>query len=189
MKPTEDKRAAIFQATLELIAEHGFHGAPISLIAKRANVSAGTIYNYFEDKDDLIHSLYEDLETKNHPFITEGYSEDFPFRERFFILCRNIYHHLLDNPQLSRFIEQYYGSPYGLSRMRQKLDSASEPFQQLFNTGKKQQIIRELPHHLLFCLTFSPLTSAVRDHHSGLFLLCDQYIEDLIEATWNAIKR
>ncbi|HLA27163.1 MAG TPA: helix-turn-helix domain-containing protein [Syntrophales bacterium] len=39
-----DKRGEIIQAALELIAEQGFHGAPMALIADKAGVGAGTIY-------------------------------------------------------------------------------------------------------------------------------------------------
>src|SRR5690348_2500554 len=45
-----DKRCAIIRATLELVAEHGFHGAPMALVAERSGVAAGTIYRYFESK-------------------------------------------------------------------------------------------------------------------------------------------
>jgi len=48
-----DKRDDIVQAALELIAENGFHGAPMAMIADRAGVGAGTIYRYFENKDLL----------------------------------------------------------------------------------------------------------------------------------------
>ena len=51
---TKDKRQAILTATMELIAEHGFHGAPALMIAKRADVATGSIYTYFENKDALI---------------------------------------------------------------------------------------------------------------------------------------
>ena len=36
----------------------GFHQTPKSLVAKRSGVSAGTIYYYFDNKEDLIHQLY-----------------------------------------------------------------------------------------------------------------------------------
>ncbi|HQM90514.1 MAG TPA: helix-turn-helix domain-containing protein, partial [Syntrophales bacterium] len=49
-----DKRDEILRAALELIAEHGFHGAPMAMVAERAGVGAGTIYRYFEGKDALI---------------------------------------------------------------------------------------------------------------------------------------
>jgi len=53
-----DKRAEIIRAALELIAEHGFHGAPMAMIAEKAGVAAGTIYRYFESKDVLITELH-----------------------------------------------------------------------------------------------------------------------------------
>ena len=49
-----DKRCAIIRATLDLVAEQGFHGAPMAAVAERAGVAAGTIYRYFESKDLLI---------------------------------------------------------------------------------------------------------------------------------------
>lgn len=43
MKPVEDKRQAILEATLRLISENGFHGTAMSKVAKEAGVSAGII--------------------------------------------------------------------------------------------------------------------------------------------------
>ena len=37
-----DKRDEVVRAALELIAELGFHGAPMAMIAERAGVGAGT---------------------------------------------------------------------------------------------------------------------------------------------------
>ncbi|MDD2501471.1 MAG: TetR family transcriptional regulator, partial [Geobacter sp.] len=36
----EDKRELLLQATLELVARHGFHGAPCAAIAEQAGVAA-----------------------------------------------------------------------------------------------------------------------------------------------------
>jgi len=59
-----DKREEIIRASLELIAEHGFHGSPMSMIADRAGVAAGTIYRYFENKDALIIALFGEIDEK-----------------------------------------------------------------------------------------------------------------------------
>ena len=53
-KPGGDKRTAIFESTLALVREQGFHGTPMSQVAKKAGVAAGTLYLYFESKDHLI---------------------------------------------------------------------------------------------------------------------------------------
>ncbi len=64
--PKVDKRTAILEATLELIAEQGFHNTPISQIAEKAEIGIGTIYRYFQDKDELIHKLFEYVIEKEH---------------------------------------------------------------------------------------------------------------------------
>ena len=44
VNPGEEKREKIFNATLKLIAEKGFHGTAISRGEKEAGVSAGDWY-------------------------------------------------------------------------------------------------------------------------------------------------
>ena len=184
-----DKRSAILQAAMVLIAENGFHGSPTSMIAERAGVSVGTIYRYFENKDELIHALYEELDGRQRTSILRGYSEALPFRERYFHLCRNTYRYLMENPLEFSFVEQYPMSPYGVASLRQKLDSYVEPFHALFKQGMEDQIIKELPLMLLFDLTFGPMINAITDHNAGLLLLEEDLIERAIGATWDAVKR
>ena len=184
-----DKRSAILQAAMELIAENGFHGSPISMIAERAGVSVGTIYRYFRNKDEVIHALYEEVDGRQRTSILRGYSEALPFRERYFHLCRNTYRYLMENPLEFSFIEQYTLSPYGVTTLRQKLDSYVEPFHALFKQGMEDQIIKELPLMLLFDLTFGPMLNAIMDHNSGLLMLDDELIDLAIGATWDAVKR
>ncbi len=62
--PKTEKRSEIIRAAIELIAQHGYHGAPMAMIAERAGVGAGTIYRYFENKDVLIAELYRELEER-----------------------------------------------------------------------------------------------------------------------------
>ena len=60
----DDKRSRILKAALEVIAENGFHNSPTSFIAKRAGVSVGLIYRYFENKEQLIEEVYR-IEDEN----------------------------------------------------------------------------------------------------------------------------
>jgi AcrR family transcriptional regulator len=47
-------RAAILDATLELLAERGFHATTMDSIAERAGVGKNTIYRRWSAKDDLV---------------------------------------------------------------------------------------------------------------------------------------
>jgi AcrR family transcriptional regulator len=50
----EARRAQILDAAASVFADKGFHRATTKEIATRAGVSEGTIYNYFENKADLL---------------------------------------------------------------------------------------------------------------------------------------
>lgn len=55
-----DKHQKITQAAVKVFARKGFFNARISDIAKEAKVADGTIYLYFNNKYDILISLFED---------------------------------------------------------------------------------------------------------------------------------
>jgi TetR/AcrR family transcriptional regulator len=48
-----DKQEKILQTAIIEFAEHGFDGANINIIAKKAGISVGSMYKYFHTKHDL----------------------------------------------------------------------------------------------------------------------------------------
>src|SRR5512134_365560 len=102
-----EKRDEIIRAALELIAEHGFHGAPMALVAERAGVAAGTIYRYFAGKDDLIRETHAQVETRILAALTEDYPAENSARERFLHIGRKLIAYCLASPMEFRFMEQF----------------------------------------------------------------------------------
>jgi len=58
----EQTRQAIAQAALGLFAERGFDGVTVAEVARAAEVSEGTVFNYFPAKEDLFYSQMENFE-------------------------------------------------------------------------------------------------------------------------------
>jgi TetR/AcrR family transcriptional regulator, fatty acid metabolism regulator protein len=54
---SQERRAVILQAALKVIAKKGFYGVTVGDIAKEANMSPGTLYLYFENKEALLNAL------------------------------------------------------------------------------------------------------------------------------------
>ena len=187
-----DKRDKIVQASLDLIAEYGFHGAPMSLIAEKAGVAAGTIYCYFKSKDILITELFHELEDKIISAMTEGYSEERPVRERYVYLCTKLLNYFVQYPRHFRFMEQHINSPYGVALRRDRFMGKSggqNPFVNLFEQGIAQQVLKDLSLFVLSALTFSPLIALARDHTFDLIKLDESTIMRSIEACWDGVKR
>jgi AcrR family transcriptional regulator len=53
------RREQILEAAVRVFARRGFGNATVAEIAEEADVAAGTIYNYFENKEDLFMSIPE----------------------------------------------------------------------------------------------------------------------------------
>lgn len=50
----KEKRARILSAAQEVFAEQGFEASRMEEVARRARVGKGTLYNYFDSKEDLL---------------------------------------------------------------------------------------------------------------------------------------
>ncbi|MDN8054369.1 TetR/AcrR family transcriptional regulator [Comamonas thiooxydans] len=50
---------AILEATARVLTERGYAGTNTNLVAERAGVSVGSVYQYFPNKDSLITALHE----------------------------------------------------------------------------------------------------------------------------------
>jgi len=57
----EQKRKRILRAAIVVFAEKGFFSARMADIAKQANVADGTLYLYFEGKEHLLISVFDDI--------------------------------------------------------------------------------------------------------------------------------
>lgn len=193
---TPDKRAAILKAAMELIAENGFHGAPTAMIAAKACVGTGTIYRYFADKEVLIKEVLDDVEDRMTQILMKGYPADQSVRTRLDHYYSGLINIFIDNPMEFKFLGQFFDSPYGVARCRDKIfvqstceDNRCETIRCLFEQGIHTGVIKNLPIPVLFALFLGTLISVARDHIHGFIHLDEQLIRRTAEAGWDAIRR
>ena len=53
-------RAQLVAAAMEVVAAHGFHGASVGEICRRAGLSTGALYGNFSNKDALLFAVFEE---------------------------------------------------------------------------------------------------------------------------------
>jgi AcrR family transcriptional regulator len=81
----KQKKQLIMDSALELFAENGFHATSMSQVAKKAGISKGLAYNYFESKqeilDDIIatgfDSIYSHFDLNHDGILTRDEFEHF----------------------------------------------------------------------------------------------------------------
>ena len=54
-----ERRKTILRAAIEVFARKGYHGCRIADVAREAGVAYGLVYHYFQNKDELLSSVFE----------------------------------------------------------------------------------------------------------------------------------
>jgi AcrR family transcriptional regulator len=183
------KRTAILEATLELIAEHGFHGTAMSMVAEEADVGAGTIYRYFDSKEDLITQLYLEIKREMGKALFAGYSEDLSLRERFRTLWLNMLHYYMDHPLELAFLEQFDNSPFRNPEVDKACTEYYDPLMRFFQYAFQEGVFKEMPLPMLSTFTLEVAVSLAKHHASGVLTLDETTKELAMSATWDALKR
>jgi TetR/AcrR family fatty acid metabolism transcriptional regulator len=57
--PLADKREALLRAAIKVFASKGYFNSKVSDIAGEAGVADGTVYLYFKNKEDILHSIFD----------------------------------------------------------------------------------------------------------------------------------
>jgi AcrR family transcriptional regulator len=187
---TKDKRETILHAALELIAEHGFHGAPMSAVAQRAGVSAGIIYHYFAGKEDLIHALYNEVEARFSRALLDGKPQSLPLAEGLQRFWLNAYRFYRAHPHEARFLEQYKHSPfYKPAPPSEALKGDFAFIGELFEIDPAKRPLKDLPPDVIYELTLGVAARIAQRHTLDATSIDDDQLAAIAAACWQAVAR
>jgi TetR/AcrR family transcriptional regulator, repressor of fatR-cypB operon len=203
-----DKREAILQAALELIAANGFQQTPMSLISKRSGASAGVIYHYFESKDELVRTIYYRIKAGMNQAILAADDPGQPLARRFQSLWLSIYRYCIDHPQEMTFLEQYESLPGAKVGLEEKaktlydlvdelnvqhvLDSMSQEEKALvglISDLRSQDLLKDLPLEVVSEFTLGVALRLARQTMTGAVTLDETTLATTARACWDAIAR
>lgn len=183
-----DKRADILKATLKLISEHGFHGTPMSMIAKEADVGAGTIYRYFENKEALINELFLEIKARISQVMLSGFSAEASAEETFCKVWRNTFDFCVQNPQEMFFLEQYHNSPFLTPETESTTMEYLAPLVGGFEAAIEAGEIKEMSFELLSIFAYDVTVAFAKRHISGAMVMGEALLDVAIQACWDAVK-
>ncbi|QCR21771.1 TetR/AcrR family transcriptional regulator [Pontibacter sp. SGAir0037] len=186
MENLADKKKAILESTLDLIKENGFHGTPMSMVAKHANVAAGTIYHYFDSKETLICQLFSYVKGRIMDALFEQDDESLDFRVRFFRVWRGLYEFYINNLNSLVFFEQFVNSPYNKKLPKPEHDTF-KPLHDFFTLGIEQEYLRPVNPKILTVLAHGSILTAAKVRMAGKIELQEPELEQIIEILWDGM--
>jgi AcrR family transcriptional regulator len=184
----KDKRARILRATLELITDHGFHGTPVSMIADRAAVGAGTIYRYFENKEAILTELYDVLQRDLHEATMAGIPADVSVRDEFSLKWRNILRYFLENPYEAKFLEQYSASPFISPRVMEENAKRNAHLRVLRQRGIDTGVLRPVEYQTLAIFLWGLVKEVHHQSDAGSLAVTESLIEEIFSVFWEGVR-
>ncbi|WP_205499969.1 TetR/AcrR family transcriptional regulator [Rufibacter psychrotolerans] len=184
-----EKKKAILESTLKLIKENGFHGTPMSQVAKKAGVAAGTIYHYFDSKDTLIQELYTYTQYRLLDAIKENSREDMDYKARFFShwISRCMFY--IQNPNSLFFMEQFVNSPYVQRCSKEQDERFQKEVIQFIESGIENNYLRPMNPRLMRMMIYSSALTAAKLHLSEQLTLSQADLQQLAQMVWDGIKK
>ena len=101
----------IFDAALTQFAERGYHAVSVKELADAAGISLGSLYTYFESKEQLVNALFRKWKLAFIEAASVGVDE-LRGREAHRRMWRNIGNFVADNPRAFLFLESQLHKSY-----------------------------------------------------------------------------
>ena len=138
------RRRAILDSAIQTFAEHGFFASRTRDIAAGAGVAEGTIYLYFESKDDLLLTAFRDMVREFSDSVRDLLEPVLPFQERLTRFIERQFRGIEEEPALAtvmlmetRQSSKFYGQP-----VRDVLRAYATAVDALLRSGIEQGEVR-----------------------------------------------
>ncbi len=155
------QRQEMLAAALDLFSQKGYHNVSMQEIAEKAEFAIGTLYKFFQNKEDLYKALVRELSDKFETSITRAIeqSQDEVEKLRSYVraktevFCRNL-------PFIRLFLAESRGASFNLKaglddEIRQRYYDFLESLAAIFASGINKQRFKAIadPYYLAVALS------------------------------------
>ena len=186
---SEDKRNAILDAATDLFAERGLAAAPTAEISRRADVAEGTLFTYFETKDDLINSLYREIKLE----LADAMMSDFPRKKNVRTRLRHVWDRYVNwgiaNPKQRKVLAQLTVSEVLTKKSRAAGSAPFIEFQTMIRDAIDGRVFRDdLPVELI-SKSLAALVEATIDLTASNPSKANKYQDSGFQVFWAGITK
>jgi len=172
---------------LELVVEQGVNATPMSQVAKEANVAVGTIYHYFENKNQIIEEIYLMI-CKDFGIVLMANLPEGAFKRKYQTMWINLYNYFIGNPLAFKFM-QYVGVPPLINyEIRQRSIKYFKNIRDFMLAGILSKELRDVDLRLIMQISFGTAVSAVRLKSKNELPMTEKQVQDAVDIAWDSVK-
>ncbi len=182
---------AVFEATLRLISQKELQATSMSLISKESGISTGSIYYYFQSKEEIVNELYLAVVKDCTKAVLKDFHTEAPIRTRFEQAWEHLIHISMENPESFQFMEQYSFSSYIESETRKKAAEANwcGPLATLYKEAVQSDLFIDLDPQLMVQMHYGSVVYLIKAYFQNSISLTDDLIKKVITSCWNSVSK
>lgn len=184
----KDKELALLQATLTLVNHQGFHAASMSKIAQMAGISPGTIYLYFENKQDMLDKLYIIIKSEMCEYAFMKHNPQGGVVEEFKNIWYRIADYKISHIKEAMFLANCDITPVVTESSKKKALEFLNPLLDVWRRGQEEGIIRNISLHLIYAFSVNPLSYLIFSKVDKKIKLTQKQTDEAYEMAWKAIE-
>lgn len=182
-----EKRKRIILTMLELVVEQGVHATPMSQVAKEANVAVGTIYHYFENKNQIIEEIYSMI-CQDYGVVLMANVPETGFKDQFETMWINLFNYFTGNPLAFKFMEFIGVTPIITEEIRLKNIVHFSNIRDFILEGIKNKDLKDVDLRLMMQMMFGSVISVARLKYKNELPMNRKQINDAFMMTWDCVR-
>lgn len=186
-----DKRSNILEAAEQLLAERGFYGLSMKVLAQNAGIAAGTIYRYFDNKEVLLIELHRHISTQAAQTLFNGWTDQQTLEEKYALLWRNAFYAVVKNPRRLAVMEMLACMPIACVNRASTItfeDEAFSPLVNFYQQGIDTQRFHDWPISALVSLSFDSAINLAKKVLKERLEVDEAILTKVRDASWKTIQ-
>ncbi|GAA4831275.1 TetR family transcriptional regulator [Paenibacillus vulneris] len=180
---------SVLETTLNIIIRKELQATSMALIAKESGVSTGSIYHYFQSKEDIVNELYKAIVTFNGEYVREVLLQGRTIREKFELGWGRVIDLGKKYPEGFQFIEQYSFSPYIYDEVKLAVYTGGwcESMNKLYEEAIQQKLFIPMNPKMMVQMHYGQFVYLLKAELHGVYELTRESIQEAIHSCWNAV--
>jgi len=169
--PISGTKDQILEVALNLFIAQGFDATPTSQISKEANVSTGTLFYYFPNKNSILEQLYLSIKKELSTYLQQKDDFTLPTKKRLFTCLKSYVEWTNANPKKTVFLDQFYHSANISKTIKQEAYDEFDRLKEIVEAALHEGILKELPlefHLVMIECIMNGVLSLAKSGKTGL---------------------
>ena len=184
------KQDKITETVLQLTMENGLAALSFDKLAKRAGISTGTPYVYYQDKTDMLSHIYVQVWQMLQTGLQEAIDSGRTTGEKLFFGLRHLAQMLLAHPQEAHFFLSVLNAPEFVSAEALRCNSLpSPPLLAVYQEAIARRLMKTDNMDYINAMLFGPLFLILQQHRDNGTTAVMAEVEKVLDLAVSAVLK